>query len=80
MMIFSYLLLRAVWFSFVLLYFGLLVNITMNNIDVELLISLVEARPDKSLELYKDRNLTKKAWEEMWNKLKSHFNELQDKE
>lgn len=53
------------------------------DIDTELLISLVEARPvlwDKSLELHKDRNGTRNAWEEVCIELKSDFNELQNKD
>ncbi|CAG9829273.1 unnamed protein product [Diabrotica balteata] len=40
----------------------------MEGVDEEVLISLVEAKPviwDKTLEIYKDRNSTKKAWEEV---------------
>lgn len=53
----------------------------MMEIDTELLISLVEAKPvlwDKSLKLYKNRNGTRKAWEEVCVGLKSDFNELQN--
>lgn len=53
----------------------------MTDIDTELLISLVEAKPvlwDKSLESYKNRNGTIKAWEEVFIGLKSDFNELKN--
>jgi hypothetical protein len=38
------------------------------EIDIELLISFVEARPDlwdKSSHIYKDRDSTRKAWKEV---------------
>lgn len=53
------------------------------NIDVEFLISLVESRPvlwDKTLESYKDRNVTKNAWREILLEVKPDFEELEDKE
>lgn len=52
-------------------------------IDSEVLITLVEARPvlwDKTLEHYKDRNLTRNAWNEVCIELNSEFEELGDKE
>lgn len=53
------------------------------DIDTEILISAVECRPilwDKSQDLYKDRNGTKNAWEEVCVELKSNFNSLQNNE
>ena len=38
----------------------------MEEVNAEVLISLLEAKPvlwDKTLEIYKDRNATRKAWE-----------------
>lgn len=52
-------------------------------IDSEVLITLVQARPvlwDKTLENYKDRNLTRNAWNEVCIELNSEFEELGDKE
>jgi len=54
-----------------------------DHIDTELLISLIEAKPvlwDKSLDIYKDRNNTRKAWEELFIELKSDYNELENKD
>ncbi|XP_076663647.1 uncharacterized protein LOC143366437 [Andrena cerasifolii] len=53
------------------------------EINIELLITHVEGRPvlwDKTLDIYKDRNQTKKAWKEVCKKLKSNFEELSDTE
>ncbi|KAI4464765.1 madf domain transcription factor [Holotrichia oblita] len=53
------------------------------NIDSELLITLVEARPvlwDKTLDNYKDRNLTRNTWNEVCIELNSEFEELEAKE
>ena len=53
------------------------------EINIELLITHVESRPvlwDKTLDIYKDRNQTKKAWKEVCKKLKSNFEELSDTE
>ena len=47
--------------------------------DIELVISLVEARPvlwDKTDDIYKDRNETKKAWREVCICLKKEFEAL----
>ena len=44
--------------------------------DIDLLISLVEARPvlwDKTDDIYKDRNETKKAWREVCICLQEDF-------
>ena len=49
--------------------------------DVDLLISLVEARPvlwDKTDDIYKDRNETKKAWREVCICLQEDFEALED--
>ena len=49
--------------------------------DVDLLISLVEARPvlwDKTDDIYKDRNETKKAWREVCVCLQEDFETLRD--
>ena len=49
--------------------------------DIELVISLVEARPvlwDKTDDIYKDRNLTKKAWTEVCICLQKDFEALED--
>ena len=48
----------------------------MEGVDAEVLISLVEAKPvlwDKTLEIYKDRNATRKAWEEVCLALNPDF-------
>lgn len=53
------------------------------EINIELLITHVESRPvlwDKTLDIYKDRNQTKKAWKEVCKKLKGNFEELSDTE
>ncbi|XP_068082562.1 uncharacterized protein [Anabrus simplex] len=53
------------------------------EIDIELLISLVEARPvlwDKSSDIYKDRDGTRKGWKEVCEGLKEDFGELSDNE
>jgi len=47
--------------------------------DIDLLISLVEARPvlwDKTDDIYKDRNETKKAWREVCICLQEDFEAL----
>jgi len=49
--------------------------------DIYLLISLVEARPvlwDKTDDIYKDRNETKKAWREICICLQEDFEALGD--
>lgn len=51
------------------------------DVDIELLISLVEARPtlwDKTQDIYKDRNETKKAWTEVCVGLKEDCEALGD--
>ncbi|KAL4134743.1 hypothetical protein QTP88_006462 [Uroleucon formosanum] len=53
------------------------------DIDTDILISAVECRPilwDESQEMYRDRNGTKNAWEEVCVELKSNFNSLQNSE
>lgn len=53
------------------------------DIDLEVLIFLVEARPvlwDKTTDIYKDRNATKKACREVCIGLKEDFEELIDVE
>lgn len=50
------------------------------EVDMDNLISLVQARPviwDKTSVIYKDRNLTKTAWKEIFVELKSDFEELE---
>lgn len=52
-------------------------------IDNDFLISLVEARPvlwDKTLNTFKDRNLTRDAWREVCCALKNDFEVMEDKE
>ena len=49
--------------------------------DTDLLISLAEARPvlrDKTDDIYKDRNKTKKAWREVCIRLQEDFETLGD--
>ena len=51
------------------------------ELDVDLLISLVEARPvlwDKTDDIYKDRNEAKKAWREVCICLQEDFEALGD--
>lgn len=51
------------------------------EIDVDLLITLVQERPviwDKSLEEYKYKNLTLKAWEEICGSLNDDFENLDE--
>lgn len=55
----------------------------VESIDNDILISLVEARPvlwDKSLDLFKDRNLTRDAWREVCCALNQEFEVMEDKE
>ncbi|KAJ8943581.1 hypothetical protein NQ314_009706 [Rhamnusium bicolor] len=55
----------------------------MDQIDVEVLITLVELRPvlwDKTLDVYKDRIATRNAWREVCSALKQDFNEMEDKD
>jgi hypothetical protein len=52
-----------------------------SEFDIDLLISLVEARPvlwDKTDDIYKDRNKTKKAWRESCICLQEDFEALRD--
>lgn len=52
-------------------------------IDNDLLITLVEQRPvlwDKTLDAFKDRDATRKAWCEVCKELRSDFSDLDDKE
>ena len=60
-------------------------SVTMSEyqVDIELLITLIEARPvlwDKSSDIYKDRDGTRKAWKEVCEGLKEDFGELSDSE
>ncbi|KDR16963.1 hypothetical protein L798_09252 [Zootermopsis nevadensis] len=58
-------------------------NMTNVQVDIDYLISLIEARSvlwDKTSVLYKDRKETKNAWREVFVELKSDFEELEDKE
>ncbi|XP_014261981.1 uncharacterized protein LOC106674054 [Cimex lectularius] len=53
------------------------------EIDNDILISLVEARPvlwDKTLNSFKDRNLTQDAWREVCCALRNDFEDMEDKE
>jgi hypothetical protein len=53
------------------------------EVDVECLISLVEERPvlwDKTLDAYKDRNVTKSRWKEVCLELKNDFEDLGEKD
>ncbi|XP_049948240.1 uncharacterized protein LOC126456533 [Schistocerca serialis cubense] len=55
----------------------------MDEIDTELLITLVEVRPvlwDKTLDAYRDRIATKNAWREVCVALKQDFDEMEDKD
>lgn len=55
----------------------------MVDVDSELLITLVQARPvlwDKTLDIYKDRNATRNAWREVCLELKPDFDVIEDKE
>ena len=52
-----------------------------SEFDIDLLISQVEARPvlwDKTDDIYKDRNETKKAWREVCICLQEDFEALED--
>ena len=52
------------------------------NIDADVLISLIEARPvlwDKTLDVFKDRIATRNAWREVCLELKPDFEELEDR-
>lgn len=52
------------------------------NLDIDQLISLVEAKPviwDKTLGIYKDRNETKKAWIEIFKEMNNEFENFVDK-
>lgn len=56
---------------------------SLEDIDCEILISLVENRRvlwDKTLDSFKDRILTRNAWREVCEALKADFEELEDKE
>lgn len=53
------------------------------NLDIDQLISLVEAKPvlwDKTLDIYKDRNETRKAWIEIFKEINHEFENFEDKE
>lgn len=55
----------------------------MGDLDNDILISLVEARPvlwDKTLDIFKDRNLTRDAWREVCCALKHDFEDLEQKD
>lgn len=55
----------------------------MEDIDAEVLITLVEARPvlwDKFLDAYKDRNATKDGWHEVCVELHPEFDALDVKD
>ncbi|XP_050311307.1 uncharacterized protein LOC126746927 [Anthonomus grandis grandis] len=50
------------------------------EVDIEFLISLVEARPvlwDKTLSIYKDKNETNKAWRDICVLIKDDFKEME---
>ncbi|CAL1272861.1 unnamed protein product [Larinioides sclopetarius] len=53
------------------------------DIDTEVLIALVKIRPvlwDKTNEIYKDREATRKAWEEVCISLNKHFQTLEERD
>lgn len=55
---------------------------TTKNINVENLISLVQNRPvlwDKTLEIYKDKNLRTAGWREICIILNEDFEEMEEK-
>lgn len=55
----------------------------MEEINTELLISLIEERPaiwDKTLNIYKDKNIKESAWREICVILKEGFEEKEQKE
>jgi hypothetical protein len=55
----------------------------MEEINTELLITLVEERPairDKTLDCYKDKKLKESAWREICVILKENFEELEQKQ
>lgn len=55
---------------------------TTKNINVEHLISLVQNRPvlwDKTLEIYKDKNLRTAGWREICINLNEDFEEMEEK-
>jgi hypothetical protein len=55
----------------------------MEEINTELLITLVEERPaiwDKTLDCYKDKKLKESAWREKCVILKENFEELEQKQ
>jgi len=55
----------------------------MDDINTDMLISLVEARPalwDKTLDLYKDKTSKESAWREICTILNEDFPELDQKE
>ena len=75
---------RVAWFYalFQFVCFGGFLRI-MEGIDAEVLISLVEPKPvlwDKTLDIYKDRIATRKAWEEVCLALKPDFESISDTE
>ncbi|CAH1955007.1 unnamed protein product [Acanthoscelides obtectus] len=53
------------------------------NIDNDILIALVEARPvlwDKTLDIFKGRCATRKAWSQVCCELNEDFKEMRSKE
>jgi len=55
---------------------------TDNNIDNEILISLAHLRPvlwDKTLDIYKDRNATRSAWDEVCREVNKEYEEMENK-
>lgn len=55
----------------------------IDGIDTEILISLVASKFmlwDKTLDLYRDRNATRKAWQEVWSALIPYFESISDAE
>lgn len=55
----------------------------MDDINTDMLISLVEARPtlwDKTLDIYKDKTSKESAWREICTILNEDFPELDQKE
>lgn len=53
------------------------------SVNLELLITMIEERPviwDKTLEMYKDRNLTRSAWKEICLAFVEDFDDKSDKQ
>lgn len=62
-------------------FFNLSINSSQFTMDIDLLISPIESRPvlwDKTSNMYKDRNETKKEWKKVCTELNSDFNNYND--